>query len=343
MAKPLLDTLRGTAAPEAPPPVWLMRQAGRYLPEYRELRARARGFVDFCLTPELAAEATLQPIRRFGMDGAILFADILLLPHALGRAVRFVEGKGPVFDPLQHPSDLKVAANWQATTAPVAETVRQVRAALPPETTLIGFAGAPWTVLTYLIEGGGSRDHMRSRQWAYGDPAGFQQMVDVLVETTVDYIAAQIEAGAEAYQLFDSWAGALTADGMERWSLAPCAAIAAALAERYPDVPCIMFPRAAGPLLARFASHGAFAAVGIDSAVPPAWAATALQPQAVVQGNLDPALLIAGGEAMRAAVRDILGNLGGKGRHIFNLGHGITPETPPDHVAELVAQIRGEA
>ena len=320
-----------------------MRQAGRYLPEYRALRAEAKDFVHFCLSPELAAEATLQPIRRFGMDGAILFADILLLPHALGRTVRFVEGRGPVFEPLERVDDLAVRDGWQQITAPVAETVRRVKAELPAQTTLIGFAGAPWTVLTYLIEGGGSRDHMRSRQWAYGDPAGFQRLIDVLVETTIEYLAAQIEAGAEAYQLFDSWAGALTADGMERWSLAPCVAIASALAERYPHVPCLMFPRAAGPLLARYAANGAFAAIGIDSSVAPAWAASVLQPHAVVQGNLDPAVLIAGGEAMRAAVRDIAMNLGGKGRHIFNLGHGITPETPPDHVAELVALVRGAA
>lgn len=343
MAKPLLDCLLGTGPMDQPSPVWLMRQAGRYLPEYKALRAEAKGFVDFCLSPELAAEATLQPIRRFGMDGAILFADILLLPHALGREVRFVEGTGPVFEPLVRPDELSVRDGWQAVTAPVAETVRRVQAALPAETTLIGFAGAPWTVLTYLIEGGGSRDHMRSRQWAYGDPAGFQRMIDVLVETTVDYLAAQIEAGAEAYQLFDSWAGALTADGMERWSLAPCVAIATALRERYPQVPCIMFPRAAGPMLPRFATIGAFAGIGIDSAVAPAWAAAALQPHVTVQGNLDPAILIAGGEAMRTAVRDIQANLGGKGRHIFNLGHGITPETPPDHVAELVALVRGQA
>lgn len=343
MAKPLLNCLLGQGSPDQPSPIWLMRQAGRYLPEYRALRAEAKGFVDFCFSPELAAEATLQPIRRFGMDGAILFADILLLPHALGREVRFIEGKGPVFEPLPTPDALAIRDGWQAVTAPVAETVRRVRAALPPETTLIGFAGAPWTVLTYLIEGGGSRDHMKSRQWAYGDPAGFQRMIDVLVETTVEYVAAQIEAGADAYQLFDSWAGALTADGMERWSLAPCAAIAGELQKRYPNVPCIMFPRAAGPLLTRFATNGAFAGIGIDSSIAPGWAAAALQPHAVVQGNLDPAILIAGGGAMRSAVRGIQANLGGKGRHIFNLGHGITPQTPPDHVAELVALVRGEA
>ena len=343
MAKPLLDTLTGTTDPNAASPIWLMRQAGRYLPEYRALRSEANGFVHFCFSPDLAAEATLQPIRRFGMDGAILFADILLLPHALGREVQFIEGRGPVFEPMNQPSDLTIREGWQEITAPVAETVRRVKAALPAETTLIGFAGAPWTVATYLIEGGTSRDHMRTRQWAYRDPVGFQGIMDILVKTTIEYIAAQIEAGADAYQLFDSWAGALTADGMERWSLAPCAAIATALRERYPDVPCIMFPRATGPMLTRFAASGHFAGIGIDSAVSPAWAAEALQPHAVVQGNLDSAILIAGGAAMREAVADIQGNLGGRGRHIFNLGHGITPETPPDHVAELVALVRGEA
>lgn len=320
-----------------------MRQAGRYLPEYRALRSEANGFVHFCFSPDLAAEATLQPIRRFGMDGAILFADILLLPHALGREVQFIEGRGPVFEPMNQPSDLTIREGWQEITAPVAETVRLVKAALPAETTLIGFAGAPWTVATYLIEGGTSRDHMRTRQWAYRDPVGFQGIMDILVETTIEYIAAQIEAGADAYQLFDSWAGALTATGMERWSLAPCAAIATALRERYPDVPCIMFPRATGPMLTRFAASGNFAGIGIDSAVSPAWAAEALQSHAVVQGNLDSAILIAGGAAMREGVAEIQGNLGGRGRHIFNLGHGVTPETPPDHVAELVALVRGEA
>lgn len=320
-----------------------MRQAGRYLPEYRALRSEANGFVHFCFSPDLAAEATLQPIRRFGMDGAILFADILLLPHALGREVQFIEGRGPVFEPMNQPSDLTIREGWQEITAPVAETVRRVKAALPAETTLIGFAGAPWTVATYLIEGGTSRDHMRTRQWAYRDPVGFQGLMDILVETTIEYIAAQIEAGADAYQLFDSWAGALTATGMERWSLAPCAAIATALRERYPDVPCIMFPRATGPMLTRFAASGNFAGIGIDSAVSPAWAAEALQSHAVVQGNLDSAILIAGGAAMREGVAEIQGNLGGRGRHIFNLGHGVTPETPPDHVAELVALVRGEA
>ncbi len=320
-----------------------MRQAGRYLPEYRALRSEANGFVHFCFSPDLAAEATLQPIRRFGMDGAILFADILLLPHALGREVQFIEGRGPVFEPMNQPSDLTIREGWQEITAPVAETVRRVKAALPAETTLIGFAGAPWTVATYLIEGGTSRDHMRTRQWAYRDPVGFQGIMDILVETTIEYIAAQIEAGADAYQLFDSWAGALTATGMERWSLAPCAAIATALRERYPDVPCIMFPRATGPMLTRFAASGNFAGIGIDSAVSPAWAAEALQSHAVVQGNLDSAILIAGGAAMREGVAEIQGNLGGRGRHIFNLGHGVTPETPPDHVAELVALVRGEA
>ncbi len=342
-AKPLLDCLQGTASPDAPPPIWLMRQAGRYLPEYRALRAESKGFVDFCFSPDMAAEATLQPIRRFGMDGAILFADILLLPHALGREVRFVEGKGPVFEPMPTPQTLTIRDGWQDVVAPVAETVRRVRAALPAETTLIGFAGAPWTVATYLIEGGGSRDHMRSRQWAYSDPAAFQAMIDVLVETTVEYLAAQIEAGADAYQLFDSWAGALSADGIERWSLAPCVAIATELRARYPDVPCIMFPRMTGPMLTRFATNGAFAGVGIDGTIAPQWAAAALQPHAVVQGNLDPAVLIAGGQAMHEAVREVADNLGGRGRHIFNLGHGITPETPPDHVAELVALVRGGA
>ena len=338
--KPLLSSLHGET--RETPPIWLMRQAGRYLPEYRQLRQQAPSFVDFCFNPEMAAEATLQPIRRFGMDGAILFADILLLPHALGCPVRFVEGVGPVFTPITSADALSQSEEWREIVAPVGETVRRVLAALPPETTLLGFAGAPWTVATYLVEGGTSRDHAKTRAWAFSDPAGFDALIQRLVDTTIDYLAMQVEAGADAVQLFDSWAGALPADGIERWSLAPCVAIATKLRARYPQLPVIVFPRAVGPAAAWYAASGAFACVGIDSSIPPQWAAETLQPHCAVQGNLDQLALRAGGEALRGSALAIQQALQG-GPHIFNLGHGVVPDTPPEHVAELVRLIRGEA
>lgn len=337
--KPLLSCLQGQQP--ARTPIWLMRQAGRYLPEYRQLRQQAPGFVEFCFNPELAAEATLQPIRRYGMDGAILFADILLVPHALGCPVKFVQGAGPVFEPITSADALSQTDEWREIVAPVGETVRRVKAALPAETTLLGFAGAPWTVATYLVEGGTSRDHAKTRAWAFSDPDGFGRLIARLVETTVDYLSMQVEAGADAVQLFDSWAGALPADGIERWSLGPCVEIAAKLRERHPQVPVIVFPRAVGPASAWFAANGAFACVGIDSTIPPQWAAATLQPHVAVQGNLDPLVLRAGGEVLRRSALAIKGALQG-GRHIFNLGHGVVPDTPPEHVGALVDLIRGE-
>jgi uroporphyrinogen decarboxylase len=337
--KPLLSCLNGDK-PNTPP-IWLMRQAGRYLPEYRQLRQQAPNFVEFCFNPEMAAEATLQPIRRFGMDGAILFADILLIPHALGCPVRFMEGVGPVFEPITSADALSQTEEWREIVAPVGETVRRVRAALPAETTLIGFAGAPWTVATYLVEGGTSRDHAKTRAWAFSDPVGFDALIQRLVDTTVDYLAMQVDAGADVVQLFDSWAGALPADGIERWSLAPCVAVATRLRERYPQLPVIVFPRAVGPAAAWYATSGAFAGVGIDSSIPPQWAAETLQPHCVVQGNLDPLVLRAGGEALQNSAQSIQRALQG-GRHIFNLGHGVVPDTSLEHVGELVRLIRGE-
>ena len=337
--KPLLSSLQGVKP--ARTPIWLMRQAGRYLPEYRALRKQAPSFVNFCFNPEMAAEATLQPIRRYGLDGAILFADILLVPHALGRPVKFVEGVGPVFEPITSAGALSQTDEWKDIVAPVGETVRKVKAALPAETTLLGFAGAPWTVATYLVEGGTSRDHAKTRAWAFSDPGGFGDLIGRLVDTTVDYLSMQVQAGADAVQLFDSWAGALPADGIERWSLGPCVTIATRLRERHPDVPVIVFPRAVGPAATWFATSGAFACVGIDSSIPPQWAAETLQKHVAVQGNLDPLVLRAGGDALRNGARGIQEALQG-GRHIFNLGHGVVPDTPPEHVGQLVRQIRGE-
>ena len=336
--KPLLASLHGVKLDR--PPFWFMRQAGRYLPEYRALRKEAPNFVSFCLSPEMAAEATLQPIRRYGMDGAILFADILLLPDALGRPVSFVEGVGPVFEPVQNADPLFAEPDWLEKLKPVGETVRRVRASLPQETTLIGFAGAPWTVATYLVEGGTSRDQANTRLWAYADPAGFDRLIERLTETTIEYLCMQVDAGAEAVQLFDSWAGALPADGIERWNLGPCARISAALKAKYPDLPVIMFPKGVGAMTARFAASGAFACIGLDSSTPPEWAAATVQQHCAVQGNLDPMLLLVGGETMEEAASEIVQALAG-GQHIFNLGHGVVPQTDPDQVARLSDAIRG--
>jgi uroporphyrinogen decarboxylase len=336
--KPLLRALAGQTL--ARPPVWLMRQAGRYLPEYRALRAQAGGFLDLCLNPALAAEVTLQPVRRFGMDGAILFSDILIVPYGLTQPVGFKEGEGPVLEPIRTAAELArlQPAGFAARVAPVMETVRQVRAALPPGVTLIGFAGAPWTVATYMIEGGSSREFARAKRWLYGDPAGFAALIDLLVATTVEYLCLQIEAGAEAVQLFDSWAGALAPPAFARWVAQPNAAIIAAVKARHPDIPVILFPRGAGANYASVTGLGA-AALGLDTSVPLEWARAQLQPHATLQGNLDPQVLVTGGAALADEIARIRAALGG-GPFIFNLGHGIVPETPPEHVAELVRLVR---
>ena len=317
-----------------PPPWWLMRQAGRYLPEYRELRARAGGFVEFCLTPDLAAEATLQPVRRFGMDAAILFADILLIARALGQHLEFGED-GPALDPLD-PNDGIGRLSLAGLTIldPVYETVRRVRSSLPDGTALIGFAGAPWTVATYMVEGGASRDFRLTRSWAYRDPKGFAALIGLIAEATITYLSRQIEAGAEAVQLFDSWAGVLPESEFENWVIAPTRRIAGALKERFPFVPVIGFPRGAGLLYQRYAAESGVDAVALDTSVPPGFARDMLQPRLAVQGNLDPIALLAGGPVMERAVANIRAALGG-GPFVFNLGHGILPQTPPEHVAAL--------
>ena len=331
--KPFLRALRGTVSKA--PPVWLMRQAGRYLPEYRALRAKARDFLSFCLTPELAAEATLQPIRRFGFDAAILFADILIVPHALGQQVGFREGEGPVLGAL---GNLR-PAEAQRRVAPVWETVRRVAPALPKEVALIGFAGAPWTVATYMVEGGSSRDFARVKQQAFAKPAEFAVLIDAIIEATVTYLSGQVEAGAEALQLFDSWAGVLPETEFRRWVIEPTRRIVEAVKTRYPGVPIIGFPRGAGLLYEAYALESGVDAVSLDPAVPLVWARDRLQTRMPVQGNLDPMLLVVGGEAMEQAVRRIREELG-RGPLVFNLGHGILPETPPEHVAALVELVR---
>jgi uroporphyrinogen decarboxylase len=337
-AKPLLRALGGETLDR--PPWWLMRQAGRYLPEYRELRRQAPSFLEFCLDPALASEATLQPVRRFAMDGAILFADILIVPHGLGARVAFREGEGPVLRPVRSAEDLKAlsAARFGERVAPIYETVRSVRRALPPAVALIGFAGAPWTVAAYMVEGGTSREFARVKGWAYSMPDSFGRLIDMLVDATVDYLSGQVEAGAEALQLFDSWAGVLPEPGFRLWVIEPTRRIVAELKKRHPDVPVIGFPRGAGLLYPDYVSGTHVDAVGLDTGVPME-AARELQSQASVQGNLDPLMLVTGGTAMVEAVERIRAALG-EGPFVFNLGHGVVPETPPDHVAQLAELLR---
>ena len=326
------------------PPIWLMRQAGRYLPEYRALRAEVGGFLELCYTPELAVEVTLQPIRRYGFDAAILFSDILVVPHALGQDVRFEEGVGPRLDALTRSADVERLTPDVVLDRlePVFETLRGLSVALPPETCLIGFAGAPWTVATYMVEGGSSRDFATVKAWAYGDPDGFQRLIDLLVDSTTSYLSAQVEAGAEVLQLFDSWAGALPASELRRWSLEPMARIVAALKERHPGVPVILFPRGVGLGYEAFAAESGADGLSIDAGISTSWASDSLQKRVTVQGNLDPIKLVAGGDGQRLAVEAILNDLG-SGPFIFNLGHGIVPQTPPEHVEALVAQVRAGA
>ncbi len=340
--KPMLRTLAGEGL--ARPPFWLMRQAGRYLPEYRATRAQAGGFLDLCMNPELACEVTLQPLRRYGFDAAILFSDILTVPFALGQKVAFAEGEGPVLEPIRDSEALKrlEPGRLRERAAPVFQAVRNIRAALEkdfPDTALIGFAGSPWTVASYVVEGGGSREYAHVKRWAYGDPAGFQQLIDLLCDATVDYLSAQVEAGAEILQLFDSWAGALPAAEFERWVIRPTRRITSALKQRHPDIPIIGFPRQAGLNLETFVLEAGVDAVSLDPGVPPRWAARVLQPRLAVQGNLDPITLLVGGEALDRGIDDLMEQLAGR-PYIFNLGHGILKETPPEHVARLAQRLR---
>jgi uroporphyrinogen decarboxylase len=335
--KPLLGVLRGKKAEKTP--VWLMRQAGRYLPEYRELRARKGGFLDLATDPETAAEVTLQPIRRFGFDGAILFSDILMVPFALGQDLRFEAGEGPRLSPPLADSALAALTPVASRLEPVYATVEKVSARLPESTTFLGFAGSPWTVSTYMIAGQGSRDQSEARRFAYRDPTGFQALLEAISAMTVDYLSRQIEAGVEAVQLFDSWAGSLSPAQFERWVIAPTAGIVAALKARHPDVPIIGFPKGAGGKLPAYARETGVDAIGLDETVDPAWADSELPPGLPVQGNLDPLALIAGGEALESAVDRILSSLAGR-PHIFNLGHGILPDTPIAHVEQLLQLVR---
>jgi uroporphyrinogen decarboxylase len=335
--KPLLTVLRGGKTGKSP--IWLMRQAGRYLPEYRALRAAKGGFLELVCDPEKAAEVTLQPIRRFGFDGAILFSDILMIPWALGQDLRFEAGEGPRLSPRLAEISLAALAPDSGRLASVYQTVEKVAAVLPAETTLLGFAGSPWTVATYMIAGHGSRDQAEARLFAYRDPAAFAAIIEAIVAATIDYLSGQIAAGVEAVQLFDSWAGSLSPAQFERWVIAPNAVIVAALKARHPDVPVIGFPKGSGGKLLAYARETGVDAIGLDETVDPAWAHAVLPPGMPVQGNLDPLALLTGGEALETATARILSILEER-PHIFNLGHGILPDTPISHVEQLVKLVR---
>jgi uroporphyrinogen decarboxylase len=335
--KPLLAVLKGKKAEKTP--IWLMRQAGRYLPEYRALRERKGGFLELATDPDAAAEVTLQPIGRFGFDGAILFSDILMIPYALGQNLRFEAGEGPRLSPPLAESALASLTPDSARLEPVYRTVEKVAARLPKDTTFLGFAGSPWTVSTYMIAGQGSRDQAEARRYAYRDPAGFQAIIDRIAAATIDYLSGQIRAGVEAVQLFDSWAGSLAPAQFERWVIAPTAAIVAGLKARHPEIPVIGFPKGAGGKLPAYARETGVDAIGLDETVDPKWAAASLPAGMPVQGNLDPLALIAGGEVLETAVGRILSSLAGR-PHIFNLGHGILPDTPISHVEKLLQLVR---
>jgi uroporphyrinogen decarboxylase len=340
--KPLLRALSGEAV--WPPPVWLMRQAGRYLPEYRAVRAGVTDFIALCTTPRLAAEVTLQPIRRYGFDAAILFSDILMLPWALGQGLAFREGEGPVLPPLRDEAGVAALdpARVADRVAPIMETVRLVRDGLAaegfPDVGLIGFAGAPFTVACYMVEGGGSKDFAHVRGMAYAQPALFQRLMDVLIEASIEYLSAQVVAGAETLMLFDSWAGVLSPSLFRAHCVAPAKRIVAALKVRHPGVPVIGFPRLAGLMAGEYATTGVDA-VGVDTGSDIAAVASMLPARVAVQGNLDPLAVVAGGAAMAREATPILNAMRGR-PFIFNLGHGIVPQTPPEHVTALLELVR---
>ncbi|OUR80561.1 uroporphyrinogen decarboxylase [Alphaproteobacteria bacterium 46_93_T64] len=322
------------------PPFWLMRQAGRYLPEYRATRANAGSFLDLCYNPALAEEVTLQPLRRYDFDAAILFADILLIPDALGQPLAYKEGEGPVLDPIRSAKELTSLSmdKLHDRLNPVYETVNRLSSSLPSHVTLIGFAGAPWTVASYMIEGKGSKDYAEIKKWAYSDPEGFQKLMDILVQSTIEYLLKQVEAGAETVQIFDTWAGVLPDDMFRKWVIAPTRQIVDGLRAVHPDLPIIGFPKGIAGNLLEFVKGTGVTAVSLDTSTPLEWAVENIQPHVVVQGNLDPIMVVAGGQAMVDRVHEILETLS-NGPHIFNLGHGIIPQTPPENVALLAETI----
>ena len=334
----LLWTLRGENTRERP--VWLMRQAGRYLPEYRALREQKGGFLALCYDPAAAAEITLQPIRRFGFDGAILFSDILIVPYAMGQDLEFLAGEGPRLSPRLVDAALSSLHAVPQRLAPIYDTVSRVKALLPADKTLLGFAGSPWTVATYMVAGEGSRDQHETRAMAYRDPEAFQAIIDAIVAVTIEYLAGQVAAGAEAVQLFDSWAGSLAPAEFERWVIAPNAAIVAALHARFPELPIIGFPKGAGEKLPAYARETGVDALGLDETIDPLWAAKALPAGLPVQGNLDPLLLLGGGAELERQTIRVLEAFAAR-PHIFNLGHGIGQFTPIEHVEQLLGIVRG--
>jgi len=339
VTKPFIEVLAGQR--QAVPPLWMMRQAGRYLPEYRALREKAGSFLNLCFTPAYAAEVTLQPIRRFSFDAAIIFSDILVIPHALGRSVRFEAGEGPRLDPLDTPDKAATLATEAdfGKLEPVYEALRRVRAELDPKIALIGFCGAPWTVATYMVAGQGTPDQAPARMMAYRHPEAFAKIIDVLVENSIQYLVGQLKAGADALQIFDTWAGVLPPREFERWSIEPTRRIVEGVRRHVPDAKIIGFPRGAAGLLPAYVEATGVNAVSIDWTAEPAMIRDRVQSKVAVQGNLDPLVLIAGGAALDSAVDEVLANYG-KGRLIFNLGHGIQPETPIAHVEQMVRRVR---
>jgi uroporphyrinogen decarboxylase len=336
--KPVLEVLNGRRQPV--PPVWMMRQAGRYLPEYRATRAQAGGFLDLCFNPQFAAEVTLQPIRRFGFDAAILFSDILVIPHALGRKVTFAAGEGPQLEPIDAKAIAGLpAAVDHAALAPVYATIARVKGELPAATTFLGFCGAPWTVATYMIAGHGTPDQAPARLFAYRDPQAFAQLIDVLVQASTEYLVRQLRAGVDAVQIFDTWAGVLGPQEFERWCIAPTRRLVENVREQVPDAKIIGFPRGAGTQLRRYAERVKVDAVGLDWMIDRDFARQTIQSLLPVQGNLDPLVLLAGGAALDREVDAVLEAFAAK-PFIFNLGHGITPETPIAHVEQMLQRVR---
>ena len=339
--KPILRALRGETLPT--PPIWMMRQAGRYLPEYRATRAEAGDFLSLCYNSDLATEVTLQPIRRYGFDAAILFADILLVPQALGADLWFVTGEGPRLSTITDRAGvdrLKPVADIHETLGPIYQTVRNLAGALPPEVALIGFAGAPWTVATYMIAGRGTPDQGPAHALKDGDRAAFDALMERITQATIEYLSAQIAAGAEVVKIFDSWAGSLTGADFERYATEPARRITAALKERHPGIPVIAFPRGAGEKYVGFNGRTGADCVAVDDAVSAEWVARNVQVDGCVQGNLKSSHMVSGGEEMIRETRRIVAALSG-GPHIFNLGHGITPDADPDNVQRMIDAVRG--
>jgi uroporphyrinogen decarboxylase len=338
--KPLLRVLQG--AREAIPPIWMMRQAGRYLPEYRAVREKAGGFLDLCFNPELAAEVTLQPVRRFGFDAAILFSDILVIPLALGRKVEFQVGEGPKLEPLADAAalaDLRESIDGKVL-APVYETVARVKSALDKKTTLIGFCGAPWTVATYMVAGAATPDQAPARLFAYRDPQSFRRLIDRLVQGSIEYLVGQLKAGAEVVQIFDTWAGVLGPEQFERWCIEPTQKIVEGVRRQIPGAKIIGFPRGVGAMALPYVELTGVNGIGLDWTFEREIARDMLQPRVAVQGNVDPLALLAGGTALEREVDDVMATLSG-GPHIFNLGHGILPNTPIAHVEQMLKRVRG--